>query len=542
MYSLKLLLVFIFSLSFCQQIWSQQLELSGTDGTNSLCNGEIELLFSDVEEFGFEWSTGETGNKHITGLCPGHYSITITLADGCVIDLSTQIGGTGCYMELDNFSEEIVEYCSNEQRGSISLSSEFDLPYNYVWSNGASGYSINELSSGTYCVTITPPESGNECGHNACYEVGNDPNCFDPKNDKNVKSKSQESFATKERRTLLIVNELGKGIINGEEYLELLVAGAENCESADIREFIIDDNNGIFSLPEQNNFGFSKGHIRFSNHENWKSIPVGSLILIYNDQAKSEYITLADDPFDDNRDNIYVLPLSHSLFKNYYEFPNMENPDDYTKSNGVLQVAGDHPTWNSINASAFADGIQIRYPDGVYCHGISFGNIDLIHGGPDNLQLITTSGENKIFLFNGGDYRRRVDYTCHNAEDGAGSPGYANSNSNRAYIENLCSGENNELITQYRNTIPDLYTEIFPNPFSGQFFLNIDSKVEQEIPIQLKLLNLLNQEISQKYLILLPGKNSFTIKAPHTLINGIYQVNVYQGDQIIFSKRIAFAK
>jgi len=121
MYDLKRFFIFVFMLFLFQQSWSQQFELAGTDATNSACNGEIQLVSTDVEVFDYEWNTGETGSKHLTGLCPGFYSITITLPDGCIIDLSIQLSGTGCYMSLDNFSANIVDYCNGGEAGSIDM-------------------------------------------------------------------------------------------------------------------------------------------------------------------------------------------------------------------------------------------------------------------------------------------------------------------------------------------------------------------------------------------------------------------------------------
>ena len=422
------------------------------------------------------------------------------------------------------------------------MSSAFGLTYGYSWSNGATGSSISGLVSGSYCVTITPSGggNGNECEKTSCYIVNANPACS--KSGKSSIAQPIGNVAFASRDAQLIINEFGKGAINGEEYLELLVIGQENCETIDLRDFIIDDNNGIFSTTQQNIFGFSEGHIRFSNHQIWASVPVGSLILIYNNEAKAASITLPDDPFDEDKDHVYVLPLSHELFTNYYGFPNSNNPNDYRKDNGVTQPAINRLPWESMSVSAFADGIQVRYPNGTYSHGICFGNIDLINGGPDNLQLVSTSAENKVFFFNGTDYRNELDYTFQNIQDGAGSPGYANNSTNEAFIENMCDEVSNELIATLRNNHSEFITEVFPNPFNKQFFVNIDSEVDLERTIQIKLLNMLNQEVLLESHVLLPGENSFTIKPPSGLVNGVYQVNIHEDNKVISSKRIIFSK
>jgi len=206
MHGLRFFIIFTFMLLFFQQSWSQEFELVGTNPTDGFCNGEIELVFTGEEDFNYEWNTGETGNKRIGDICPGLYGITITLPDGCVIELELQLFGTGCYLAIDKFSVEIVDYCNDKNLGSISLTSGFGLPYDYLWSNESTGPSITNLTTGTYCVTITSPEGGeNECEVNICHRVKFDRSCS--KSGKSMIDQPIGRVELEPKGALLIVNE-----------------------------------------------------------------------------------------------------------------------------------------------------------------------------------------------------------------------------------------------------------------------------------------------------------------------------------------------
>ena len=63
------------------------------------------------------------------------------------------------------------EYCGSGS-GSITVNvSGGSAPYNYVWSNGGTTSTIDNLSAGSYSVTIT---DGSGCQVNGSYTVIND--------------------------------------------------------------------------------------------------------------------------------------------------------------------------------------------------------------------------------------------------------------------------------------------------------------------------------------------------------------------------------
>lgn len=132
-------------------------------GTNISCYGEndgtINLSISGGSlPYSYMWSNGATVEDQ-SGLVAGTYSITITDQNGCSIPASitltepsvlTQSAVSFVYPGGTNIS------CYGLNDGSIDLTvSGGNIPYTFVWSNGASTEDVSGLSNGTYSVQIT---------------------------------------------------------------------------------------------------------------------------------------------------------------------------------------------------------------------------------------------------------------------------------------------------------------------------------------------------------------------------------------------------
>ncbi|MDG1295876.1 MAG: hypothetical protein P8P48_01980, partial [Saprospiraceae bacterium] len=119
----------------------------------------------------------------------------------------------------------------------------------------------------------------------------------------------------------LVVNEFSQG--TSGEWIELVVVG--NCE-VDLRGWIIDDNNGIFTdCGPGNNIehgtfsghGVAPGHIRFSNDATWSAVKNGTIIVIYADGAFTGTLPSGEnasigDPTDSNCDLLRWCPINSS--------------------------------------------------------------------------------------------------------------------------------------------------------------------------------------------------------------------------------------
>ena len=230
----------------------------------------------------------------------------------------------------------------------------------------------------------------------------------------------------------LIINEWSNGPAGSQEYYEFVVAG--QCgELVDIRGYILDDNNGTFTTPASYSgtaSGIAPGHFRFAFVAQWASIPVGSLILIYNANDPNTDLP-ADDPTDANNDSLYVVPHNNALFERCLSMPIATTPDSlYTPCTyTVSPLSG----WGALSLRNSGDAIQVRQPDGTYYQGVSYGGSE-ISGGPNNLKLFTGSGSAMAGWFTNGDFFDISNWTSGAANVTNQTAGLANNALNQAWL------------------------------------------------------------------------------------------------------------
>ncbi|MCI5057440.1 MAG: gliding motility-associated C-terminal domain-containing protein [Flavobacteriales bacterium] len=228
----------------------------------------------------------------------------------------------------------------------------------------------------------------------------------------------------------IIINEISNGTAGAQEYYELLVIGPP-CSKVDLRGWIIDDNNGDFApggTPTPG-VGIADGHIRLANLPVWANVPVGSLILIYNESDKNIAINIADDPDDSNADLVYIMPANHGNLERCDITPN-SNPGSTSYLGCVYNQPSSYLYLGLRNAG---DAAQTRDPAGALFHGVSYGDIT---GGPNNMLISSTTGSGQFYFFNNGSYNTVTNFS--QAAAGAGeTPGIPNNAQNLNYIDSL---------------------------------------------------------------------------------------------------------
>ena len=229
----------------------------------------------------------------------------------------------------------------------------------------------------------------------------------------------------------LIINEWSNGDSGNREFYEFVVSG-ECGDTADIRGYILDDNNATFTNPADYDgtaSGIAPGHFRFTNAAQWGAIPVGSLIVVYNADDPNTSLP-ADDPTDANNDSLYVVPHNSTLFERCTTFPTTTDPDSiYT---GCTYATAPLNGWNPLSLRNSGDAIQVRQPDGTYYHGVSYGGSE-ITGGPNNLKLFTGSGSGMCGWFSDGDFFDASNWSS-GTVSGNETPGVANNALNLAWL------------------------------------------------------------------------------------------------------------
>lgn len=116
--------------------------------------GRIETNFQGG--FGilqYDWSNGANSADNI-GLNAGTYTLTVSDDLGCTLISTYTVGDTTLTVSFDTTFVQ-PDYCS-ENNGQVTLSSIGGAPpYSYLWPGGQQDSVVNNLSGGTYEVTIT---------------------------------------------------------------------------------------------------------------------------------------------------------------------------------------------------------------------------------------------------------------------------------------------------------------------------------------------------------------------------------------------------
>lgn len=129
-------------------------------------NGVIDLTVSGATSpYNYMWNDANT-NEDRTNLFSGYYEVTVSDANGCVIDTFATIFQPDTLMAV--YTTTNVS-CNGNNNGAIDVTiSGGILPYSYLWSNGSITQDLNNILSGTYLLTIT---DANNCNVELIAEI-----------------------------------------------------------------------------------------------------------------------------------------------------------------------------------------------------------------------------------------------------------------------------------------------------------------------------------------------------------------------------------
>lgn len=131
-------------------------------------NGSMQLTpQGGTSPYTYLWSTGATQNA-INSLAPGTYTVTLTDANSCQTTFTGTIDVITCNLVATiTLIDDIT--CFNAQNGSLSgLQTGGEPPVNFLWSNGATDQTIDNLGAGTYGLTATDSKG---CTSSASFEL-----------------------------------------------------------------------------------------------------------------------------------------------------------------------------------------------------------------------------------------------------------------------------------------------------------------------------------------------------------------------------------
>jgi hypothetical protein len=127
--------------------------------TSISCNGAHDGTASSAPSGGtspykYLWTPGNSTSSTITGLSPGTDTIKVTDKDGCTATAVVSISQPAPLTVSIPSSTPVG--CNGGNSGSATASSAGGTsPYNYSWSNSATGATASNLTAGSYTVTAT---------------------------------------------------------------------------------------------------------------------------------------------------------------------------------------------------------------------------------------------------------------------------------------------------------------------------------------------------------------------------------------------------
>lgn len=190
----------------------------------------------------------------------------------------------------------------------------------------------------------------------------------------------------------LVMNEVSNGPSGNMEYVEFVVVdtnivyncvGLTNPPCIDIRGWIFDDNSGYHGTS-----GIAAGCIRFSNDPFWSCIPVGTIILLYNNIDPNTSLPPDDLSMVDGNCKI-VAPVSNTtLFES-----NPTTPGALACSYPVSGwLAGGN--WNTTLFANTGDCARIVNLAGCEVFSVCWGSDNL-----NTLIYMTGSASQKVYFF-----------------------------------------------------------------------------------------------------------------------------------------------
>ncbi len=111
------------------------------------------MVMGGTPPYTYFWNTNETTSS-IDNLSAGTYTLTVTDLNGCTNSGSVIIDAGACNISIELLAEDPL--CNGDSNGIISVNViGGTAPFNYLWSNGMTSAIIDNLSAGTYTVTVT---------------------------------------------------------------------------------------------------------------------------------------------------------------------------------------------------------------------------------------------------------------------------------------------------------------------------------------------------------------------------------------------------
>ncbi|MGB3868734.1 MAG: RHS repeat-associated core domain-containing protein [Flavobacteriales bacterium] len=178
----------------------------------------------------------------------------------------------------------------------------------------------------------------------------------------------------------LVITEFSNGPSGDCEYVELYVTKCAlypDATEVDIRRWIVDDNAGNFNTEGgcTTGVGISSGHLRLADVPAWASVPVGSVIVLYNGNDNCYAFTAQEAG---TGGQYFVDVNSTTLIERTGSNGTPSTSDCGYCDNSYTATSSSPSSWSTIAMGNSGDGIQVRCPDcpeseAGFFHGLAYG-------------------------------------------------------------------------------------------------------------------------------------------------------------------------
>jgi gliding motility-associated-like protein len=236
----------------------------------------------------------------------------------------------------------------------------------------------------------------------------------------------------------LIINEVSNGVsgtgMGTREYVEYVVVdatvtydcmGTPIAPCVDIRGWIIDDNSGYHGTG-----GIAGGALRFSMDAFWQCVPVGTIIVVYNDADVDVSLIPSSDLLLSDGDCRVIIPVSNSTLIEQ----NGTTPGAAACSYPAVGWFGP-AVWSPHGMNNTNDCARLVDLAGCEVFSVCYGAL----ANQNNLIYFNSTGGGTTFYFSGTDPYNQADWSSGSAGT-VSTPGAPNNANNAAYIAQFNNG------------------------------------------------------------------------------------------------------
>lgn len=132
-------------------------------------DGGVQVnIISAVEPIVYNWSNGLDPLQIQTDLEAGIYAVTVTDANLCTFSGEIEVEQPESELNIEITAMDITTVGGQDGSATVvAMGGDADVDYTYIWSNGETTATIQDLAPGDYCVTV----GSSSCSAEGCIQI-----------------------------------------------------------------------------------------------------------------------------------------------------------------------------------------------------------------------------------------------------------------------------------------------------------------------------------------------------------------------------------